>query len=152
MARTKKIKQSLDEILLEVRAENKRKLDEILSIPDYQEVLGRKWYGSDWRKTLWGNHPARVDAQRANYERTKKRLSGEEHQKAFKWSDKSVIQMDLDGNVIKVWDTAMEAGEEIKGNRQACQQIVLACRGRAQSAYKSKWKFVEDNEGMDTKE
>ena len=141
MPKRKIPKPSLEDILLEVRRENRRKLDEILSTPNYQEVLGRKWYGDEWRKTLWGNHPERADALKRNQERTIRRKKGENVAKVQRWSDKPVIQLDMDGNEIKRWESAMEAGLELKGNRQACQQIILVCKGQAITSYGYKWKF-----------
>ena len=139
--RPKKVKQTPEEILLEVRVENKRKLDEILSIPNFQEVIGRKYYGDDWRKTLYGIHPERTDALKENHIRAMKRKKGEEVEKTQRWSEKPVIQMDLDGNEIKRWDTAIEAGLELKGNRHAAQQIIAVCRDNAITSYGYKWKF-----------
>ena len=97
--------QQLQEWLKEIQAENKRKLDEILAIPDYQAYLGKKYYGEDkWRVTLWGNHPERTDAQKENSERQKLRMAGIEVQSPRTWLSRAVVQLDLDGNPIKKWD------------------------------------------------
>ena len=45
----------------EIKKENKRKLDEILSIPNYQLYLGRKYFGDRWYTILEDNHYLRKE-------------------------------------------------------------------------------------------
>jgi hypothetical protein len=51
---------------------------------------------------------------------------------------KSVLQLDLNNNLIKEWSSAMDAAREL-GIRQGC--IANCLGGRQETAYKFKWKF-----------
>jgi hypothetical protein len=53
---------------------------------------------------------------------------------------KSVVQMDMDGNVIKVWECAQHAHEELGISHT---QIIAVCRGKCGSAGGFKWKYKE---------
>ena len=142
--------QQLQEWLKEIQAENKRKLDEILAIPDYQAYLGKKYYGEDkWRVTLWGNHPERTDAQKENSERQKLRMAGMEVKSPPTWLSRAVVQLDLDGKPIKKWDSPVEAAQSFGKNKAAANQIVLSSRGLAITAYGYLWKFADDYENED---
>jgi RIO-like serine/threonine protein kinase len=142
--------QQLKEWLEEIRAENKRKLDEILAMDDYQSYLGKKYYGEHkWRVTLWGNHPERTDAQKENSERQKLRMAGIEVKSPRTWLSRAVVQLDLDGNPIKKWDNPVEAAESFGKNKAAANQIVNSSRGLAITAYGYLWKFADDYENED---
>ena len=52
------------EELEEIRKQNRKKLDEILSNIDYQVHLGKKYYGDRWFTILEDNHPAKRDYRR----------------------------------------------------------------------------------------
>ena len=142
--------QQLQEWLKEIQAENKRKLDEILAIPDYQSYLGKKYYGEHkWRVTLWGNHPERADAQKDNYERQKLRMAGIEVKSPRTWLSRAVVQLDLDGNPIKKWDNPIEAAKSLGKNKAAANCIIKSSRGLAITAYGYLWKFADDYENED---
>ena len=58
-------------------------------------------------------------------------------------SSKTLIQKDLDGNIIRVWDNAVIAGETL-GYYHGCLQ---ACaRGAKKTAYGYLWEYAEVNE------
>lgn len=68
----------------------------------------------------------------------------EEHKQKIKASLKKqkVVQCDLQGNVIKVWDSMGEAERELgmsKGNISAC------CRGKAKTVNGFIWKYYKDD-------
>ena len=66
-------------------------------------------------------------------ENYKKKLSeSHSHQK------KSIIQMDLNDNIIKIWDSISDAKKEYKNNH-----ISECCLGKIKSAAGYKWKFYE---------
>ena len=53
---------------------------------------------------------------------------------------KKVVQMDLDGNIIKIWDYIHQAANETNSK---ATKIVACCRGRINSHNKYKWKYYE---------
>ena len=50
---------------------------------------------------------------------------------------KPILQLDLDGNFIKEWESAADVGQEVRAN------IVHCLKGRKKSAYGSIWKYKE---------
>lgn len=131
------------EELLKIRAENKRKLDELLSIPNYQEVLGKKHYGDRWRVTLYGNHPEREDWIKEIQTNSYRRQLGEDIPHVETLNKRAIIQLDLDGNEIKRWNSSVEYCKFVGKERHAAQQLTSCARGDAKTAYGYKWKFVE---------
>lgn len=131
------------EELLKIREENKRKLDELLSIPNYQEVLGRKWYGDRWRVTLYGNHPDREDWLKEIQMNSYRRQQGEDipYSSNKSFAQQPIIQLDLDGNEIQRWNSSKVAVKGLGLAKTATQQITQCARGDAKTAYGYIWKF-----------
>lgn len=53
---------------------------------------------------------------------------------------RKVVQMDLDGNIIKVWNSILEA--EL-GTNSSSSKIVSCCKGNRKTHNKYKWKYYE---------
>lgn len=53
---------------------------------------------------------------------------------------KPVVQTDMNGNVIKIWDCAQHAHEQLGISHT---QIIAVCRGKCGSAGGFKWKYKE---------
>ena len=51
---------------------------------------------------------------------------------------KSILQLDMDGNIIKEWISAIDAANYVKGNNA---NIATVCRGRQKTAYGFRWKY-----------
>lgn len=123
---------------LEIRKENKRKLEEIMTTPDYMEVLGRKYYGDRWFMALPDGHPKKE-------QRRKDLVAGKVKFTAY--TDRKLIELDLDGNFVKEWESArVWADENIEEERRfsAAQHVVKVAKEEGGSAYGSRWKFKED--------
>lgn len=54
---------------------------------------------------------------------------------------KKVAQMDLDGNIIKVWDSIRDASRQIGCSGS---QISNACNGKTHTVHGYRWKFVKE--------
>jgi hypothetical protein len=128
----------------QMQEENRRKLDEIMATPDYQEVLGKKYYGDNWTATLYGTHPARTQRGKESSERGVRRKNGEDVPYVRRSLHLPIIQMDLDGNELAQFPSAAEWAEMQGKKRASGQTIVNACKGRAFTAFGYKWKFKED--------
>lgn len=53
---------------------------------------------------------------------------------------KKVMQMDLNGKVIKEWDSIAEASRAVGVNDSS---IIKVCKGRLETSGKFKWRYVE---------
>lgn len=62
---------------------------------------------------------------------------GTRNEKAANSNKKPILQLDLDGNFIKEWESATDVGREVKDNIRHC------LKGRTNSAYGYIWKFKE---------
>ena len=128
---------------LEIKKENKRKLDEIFAIDNYQEVLGRKYYGDNWRASLWGNHPARDERHKENTRNAFLRAKGHDIPYKKTMRDKKITQMDLDGKIIKSFQNVKEAVEEYGWTKTSENQIIKCIKGEHHTAYGFKWQLDE---------
>lgn len=141
----KKIKRDYSyEDYLEIKKENKRKLDEIFAMENYQEVLGRKYYGDNWLATLWGNHPAKAERHKENTQKALRRMKGERVPYKKTQKESACIQFDLEGNKIKEWESVNQAIEELGWKKSASSQILRCCKGEHLTAYNFKWQLKED--------
>lgn len=125
---------------LEIKKENKRKLEEIMTTPDYMEVLGRKYYGERWFTALPDGHEKRE-------QRRKDLVSGKIQFTPY--TDREIVQLDSDGNFIEEWESARVWAEETMEEERrfsAAQHIVKVAKGEGESAYGFRWKFKEDYE------
>ena len=66
-----------------------------------------------------------------------KRLRGKRHGKARK-----VIQYDLQGNLIKTWDSIMDIQRESNINNRS---ICSCCKGKRKTAGGYMWRYKEEN-------
>ena len=57
----KRFPELTEEEIIEIKRENKRKLDEILAMPDYMVYLGKKYYGERWMTIFEDNHYMKVE-------------------------------------------------------------------------------------------
>ena len=127
------------EELIEIRLENKRKLDEILSNPNYMEELGRKYYGDRWITIFEDGHWQKVQ------HRQLVNKYGAQH-KAY--LDRPVIQYDLDGNKVGEWESA-KLWADSEGRKYSAAQHVAKCAlgvqmGGRETAYGFKWEFKNE--------
>lgn len=63
------------------------------------------------------------------------------YEKVSKSNGKRVEQIDKDGNVVKVWDSAMSAGREL-GMKQP-KNIQLVCVGKRKTCGGFKWRYID---------
>ena len=131
-----------NEELQEIREHNKRKLDEILSQgPDYIKTLGQKYYGDRWHTILEKGHYEKVEHNK----RVQKEGSG-----YVPYLHRPIIQMDLEGNEIKKWNSALEWAESRGLTNSAAGHVSKSATGlvmsQKDSAYGYKWKFDYDLE------
>ena len=120
---------------LEIKKENKRKLEEIMTTPNYMEVLGRKYYGDRWFTALPEGHEKKE-------QRRKDLVAGKIQFTAY--TDREIVQLDLDKNFVREWESARAWAEQSDKNYSAAQHVVKSAKGEGESAYGSYWKFKED--------
>lgn len=131
---------------LEIKKENKRKLDEIMAIPNYQEVLGKKYFGDNWRATLWGNHPARTEKKTENLKKAYAKKMGHEVEAYKPYTERRIAQLDVKtGEVVKEWDSAIQYCIENGINIKKASYISKIARemGKSDAAYGYHWKIIE---------
>lgn len=124
---------------LQIKRENKQKLDEILSNPDYMEVLGRKYYGDRWFTIFEDGHFKKVE-HRA--------LVNKYGAQTTAYLDRALIQYDLDGNEVGEWESA-KVWADSEGKKYSAAQHVAKCAlgvqmGGRETAYGYKWKFRDE--------
>lgn len=136
-----RIKPPTKEEVEEIRKENKRKLDEILSIPNYQVYLGKKYYGERYHTILEDNHYLKKE------HRKRVQSFGSDYKS---YIERPIIQMDLDGKFIKKWNNAKEWAESEGRKTSAASHVSKCAQGHVmsqkQSSYGYLWKFVIDDE------
>jgi len=122
-----------------IKTENSMKLDEITSDINYQERLGKKYYGERWHTILEATHPL-------NLEFKKKKLRGEI--KYIPYQNRPLLEYDLEGNFIREWESAkvwaMETGNSLSASTHVAKQAQGRVMSQKDSAYGSVWKFKED--------
>jgi hypothetical protein len=144
MPRTKKRGPITKEELREIRIENQRKLDEIMSIPNYIEVIGKKWYGDDWMRTIDTNHYLKVEKIRKNALEHSKKQKDENYTPRVPSTTLPIVELTLEGELIKEWGNIIMWRDE---NPTKHYIGPLQCaKGKAHHAYGKKWKFKQDYE------
>tara|TARA_R110000803_G_scaffold79982_1_gene145700 strand:- start:394 stop:831 length:438 start_codon:yes stop_codon:yes gene_type:complete len=122
-----------------IKTQNSMKLDEITSDVNYQERLGKKYYGERWHTILEKNHPRHKEYK-------KKCLSGEI--KYIPYQSRPLLEYDLEGNFIREWESAKVWATETGNSLSASTHVAKQAQGRVMSqkdsAYGSVWKFKED--------
>lgn len=127
---------------LEIKKENKRKLDEILATPNYQEVYGKKWYGDNWISTLYGNHPARWEKSKENQQRAYKKLKGEYVEPRKTKIQLPILQYEKNGEVlVKRWESLEEWMEVEQTTKAQALTILKAVQSHEGFSYGYFWKF-----------
>jgi len=127
---------------LEIKRKNKESLDRIFATPNYQEVYGKKWYGDNWRATLYGNHPEREAKKMENNQRAYKRKKGEYVEEYVPYIQRKICKYDLEGNFIECFDSALVWAEREGKERKHASQIVKVARDDSKgSAYGYIWKI-----------
>lgn len=125
------------EDLLEIKKQNKEKLDQILAEgPNYIKTLGQKYYGDRWHTIL----------EKGHYEKVKhNRKVQREGSSYVPYLHRPIIQMDLEGNFIKKWNNALEWAESEGMTKSAAGHVSKSATGlvmsQKESAYGYKWKF-----------
>lgn len=70
-----------------------------------------------------------------------KAMSDEAKEKLSNYHKKQVIQYDLNGNLIKIWNSAKEAAQELGIHTS---KICLCCQGKRNKTGGYKWTYVEE--------
>ena len=126
---------------LQIKIENQRKLNEILSNPNYMEELGRKYYGDRWFTIFEDGHFKKVEHRQIV------NRYGAQH-KAY--LHRALIQYDLDGNEVGEWESAKVWADSEGKTYSAAQHVVKSAlgvqMGGRETAYGFKWKFKYDSE------
>jgi hypothetical protein len=128
--RHKKYKCTPEE-LAEIRARNKKVLDDIFSDENWREKLGTKYYGkARWQKIFFGeDHPEYWD-WRMNPNREKSSDT-----------NRRVIELDLDGNTLNEFENIKEVLELYDWPATRGILIMDCARNKAETAYGRKWEF-----------
>lgn len=128
------------EELEEIRKQNRKKLDEILSNVDYQIILGKKYYGDRWFTILEDNHPAKRD-----YRRMVNNGGGAPY---IPYNQRTLEQYDLEGNFLREWESARVWAKESGKEDSAATHVAKCAQGgvmaQKDSAYGYKWKFKDN--------
>lgn len=106
------------------------------------------------KSPLYGTHPseeARKNMSEAQKKRAREKGFSEEHRRKlseaqrsmYKCNARKVLQYDLDGNLIKIWDSMGKAARELE---ISVQNIYNCCRGYSQKANGFIWKYYDDVE------
>lgn len=116
---------------------------------DYKAIVEKTDYKArnakiDWKasrdKIDWKAAKAKVD-QKARIANTDWEARNEKLRGKTRSYQKSINQYDLDGNFIKEWSSAVEAGKSLNKLQSA---ISSCCRGKLKSAYGFIWKFKDN--------
>lgn len=138
---SKKKKEFPREEYLKIKAENIRKLEEILTTPDYMEILGKKYYGERWFTVLPDGHYKRKE---------RNELIRTGVLKITGYIDRPIIQYDLDGNLIDEFPSARAWADETGNTYNAAQHVAKSAVGvqfgGRDTAYGYRWEFKYDSE------
>jgi hypothetical protein len=128
-----------------IKEENKRKLDEILSDPNYLVTLAKKYYGEGWLKAIPDDHYLKYEyKQQVNRGEIRAVNTKDETRKMYE--DTPVIQTFNDGTEVE-WSSVIDYCEQHGKKRTAAASILSICRGtnlKSNTLYKSKWRFKEE--------
>ena len=133
-----------NEELLEIRLENKRKLDEIMSNPNYIEDLAKKYYGDDWMRTLGDNHYMKVEKRKNNALENSKRQKDENFTPRVASTTLPIVELTLEGELIHEWAN-IKMWREQNPTKHYIGPLQCAT-GKSHHAYGRKWKFKQDYE------
>ena len=131
----------------QIKKDNKKKLDKIFANPNYQEDLGKKYYGENgWHVTLYGNHPLRDEMRKENTKNAHKRLSGEDIPYKVRWNGRPINQYTKDGELVAKWDSALAWCKANNEPLHKAQTLVKAGRGFADTGYGFLWEFENEED------
>ncbi len=122
----------------EIKRESKRKLEEIMSTPNWLEVFGRKYYPDNWIKHLDKNHPERAKRTKENNDKAQRRAKGEKVAYNVPQTKIPIEQWDEDGDLIETFPNAKAAAEKL-GYVEST--IIRCARGEHRTSNGYIWKF-----------
>ena len=67
--------------------------------------------------------------------------------RAHKGHKKKVVQMNMDGSIIKIWDSPTDAAIELFGDKSK-KRLISDCaniKGQHKTAYGFKWRYLDDS-------
>lgn len=142
MARTKKV-EITPELLEEIKAENRRKLDELMEGgADLIAKLAKEQYGRNWMAVFAGeNHPIHRDEKER---RAGLRAAGNYKYSHNGYRDRRITKLDMDDNEIATYENVYEAVEAAGLKERQLQEIIACCTGRYKSYKNFKWKFTDE--------
>lgn len=129
-----------EEWLIQMKEENRKKLDEIMKDPEYMLKLGKKYYGERWYVVMPDGHYLKQEHQKAVINGTKK---------VVHYMDKPIIQYDMDWVEVEEWESARawsNAQTDLVNPYSAAQHVSKCATGKGDSAYGYRWKFKDDVE------
>ncbi len=126
----------------EIKKENKRKLEEIMTTPNWLEVYGRKYYPDNWIKHLDKNHPERAQRVKENNDKAAARARGEHVPYMIPQTQLPVKYYDV--NTKKCLGTFKNSKEaSMTLNTSTGDAILRCCRGEHKTAGGYIWKFKQ---------
>ena len=131
-----------------IREANKRKLDEIMSNPDFMVELAKKYYGTAYLKAIEDGHYIRTEYAKAVNSGTVRAVNTKDNTVKLYEHTPIIQTLYKDGTEIE-WDSAMHFCEYHGKKRTAAAQIVAICKGRPntrKNLYKSSWRFKNKKE------
>lgn len=99
-----------------------------------------------------GNKHSWETRQKISQSLTGKKLSAQHRLKLcqarktrdFSFRKRKVVQIDTDGNIVKVWDSATVAAKELNGNPRNGTQIAASCSGRYKGkTFGFRWEYLD---------
>lgn len=130
------------EELLEIRRLNREKLDTILSQDDWAIKLAQKYYGDKWLSVI-DNHPEKTELLKQKHNLTQKNVKlrklGTFVAIEIPNTKKPIIQLDMEGNEVKRWESARAWQAYHELSHHAIQPIMNCVSGLQNSSYNSKW-------------
>jgi hypothetical protein len=133
------MKKITEEELEEIKRVNREKLDEILGKgPEYIIELAIKYYGESWMTVFSGEETY------LHYERTKhnQRFGSVRTVKGNR--ERPIHKLDINTKeIIKSYDTVLEAAEEMGFNKVQTQSLIGALTGRYEHYMGYSWKFAD---------
>lgn len=133
MARTKK-SQVTEEEVQQIKEQNRKRLDELFSNPNWRYELGKKHFGeARWQKVFFGEkHPEyfdwKLDPNREKAADTTRPIS----------------EWDVDGNLIDTYNNIEEVLEKYGWEKPKGINVLDSARDmKRKLAYGRKWKFED---------
>lgn len=136
-----KVVQLTEGELEEIRNENRRKLDAILSNPNYMQELGKKYYGDRWFAIFEDGHWMKTEHRKIVNK------YGAQHKP---YLDRTLIQYDLDGNEVGEWESAKIWADSEGKTYSAAQHVAKSAlgvhMGGRDTAYGYRWRFKKEDD------